>query len=959
MSRKRWLVGGGIAALGLVAALAAAAAAAVVVLVVAILVVTPMIAKPKIVAWLDGELDRRLAADVSFGDVSVSLVSSFPRLAVRVHDLAVVNEGAFEGTELVRAKEVGLALDLMSVVTGDQVRVRRISLIEPAIRIAVDRKGRTNLDAFMGGGGSDAGGGSSGGYALRLDDLTVQDLSLRIDDKQHKVRVRISDLDLTAKADFDGTLARVRSEAAVAGIGVRKGQMDLLRDARIDADVALDYDLPTGKATLGDNTVALNAMPLSFRGTVWPQEAGTDLDVAFETADTSFKALLSLVPAAFDDSFAGVDASGTIAVGGTVKGRYTSSDALPGFDVAVAVADGRFAYPGLPTSVDDVALDLRLHHPGGPMDALVIDVASLALEAAGAPVRAKVHVETPISDPDVAATVKGSIDLAALRSALPAAADAAPPSGRIDLDIEVAGKMSDFQAGNVGEVQAGGDFRGRDIRYVAEGWPELMVQTVDLTLGPQSAELREAKVTWDDSDVSVRGRIDGILPYLMADGVLSGRVAVQSTTMDLRPFEGTTDPEAAPTPAPRGKGKKGKGKPAPAPASDGAPMLVAVPPNVDLLTELGVGRLVTSSFEMRDVSGTIRVRDSAVEMDPLKARMLGGKVTLEGKYAAPTAERADVDVAITGLELDLAETVGTFATLRQIVPVLEGATGRYDSGLSLKMVLGPDGWPDLQTVASSGLFAPGGTTVRPAVLSSLRGSLGGDGFDSVAVAGTRIQYAFERGKLDLRPFALKLGTAPATLSGSVGVLDKKLNLAADVKVPTRLLKQSSPLLKDLRQAVGKDLDVLVKVTGTYDKPKLSVSLEGADVVDAIVDEVKDRVGEVLDDALGEARRQGDALVAAAEGEADKLRAEAKKQADKLRAEAKKLGDKLVADAKGNPVKSLAAKEAAKIGSSEADKAAKKVESEANKLADQAIAGAKAQRDKLLREAESRAKAATR
>ena len=115
--------------------------------------------------------------------------------------------------------------------------------------------------------------------------------------------------------------------------------------------------------------------------------------------------LLSLVPSAYDDSFAGVDAAGTLRLSGTAKGRYVDSDRLPAFDLDLAVENGRFKYPQLPSGVEDIALALTLHHPGGPKDALVVDVSSLSFRTAGAPVKVRAHVEHPVTDPDVRATV--------------------------------------------------------------------------------------------------------------------------------------------------------------------------------------------------------------------------------------------------------------------------------------------------------------------------------------------------------------------------------------------------------------------------------------------------------------------------------------------------------------------------------------------------------------------------
>ena len=65
---------------------------------------------------------------------------------------------------------------------------------------------------------------------------------------------------------------------------------------------------------------------------------------------------------------------------------------------------------------------------------------------------------------------------------------------------------------------------------------------------------------------------------------------------------------------------------------------------------------------------------------------------------------------------------------------------------------------------------------------------------SIALAGSRVAYAFNDGKIRIEPFTAKIGTLPATISGSAGVLDKTLNLTFALKVPTAALTGSAKAL---------------------------------------------------------------------------------------------------------------------------------------------------------------------
>lgn len=193
------------------------------------------------------------------------------------------------------------------------------------------------------------------------------------------------------------------------------------------------------------------------------------------------------------------------------------------------------------------------------------------------------------------------------------------------------------------------------------------------------------------------------------------------------------------------------------------------------------------------------------------------------------------------------------------------------------------------------------------------------------LGGARVGYAFRDGRIKLDPFTAKLGRIPATVSGTAGVLDRSLDLTMALRVPTAGLA-GSPLLASAKKVVGKDVDVRVRLTGTWKDPKVTVGVEG----DPALDAVKSVVTEGIDAALERAQ-----------AEADRILGAAREAADALRAEGKKKGDQLVKDAKGNPVKEALAKEAAKKVQKEADKAADKLLVEAKAKADELIAAARA------------------
>ena len=76
------------------------------------------------------------------------------------------------------------------------------------------------------------------------------------------------------------------------------------------------------------------------------------------------------------------------------------------------VDKGRFKYPDLPESVEDIFVDCKINSPEGKdMDGMVVDLKRFAMKMAGNPVEARMYLSTPISDPNVDAELRAQLDL--------------------------------------------------------------------------------------------------------------------------------------------------------------------------------------------------------------------------------------------------------------------------------------------------------------------------------------------------------------------------------------------------------------------------------------------------------------------------------------------------------------------------------------------------------------------
>src|ERR1044071_9612810 len=93
-----------------------------------ILVSVPFLFKGKIMAKIKEETNKNLNAKVDFSDAGLSLIRNFPNLSLSISNLSVINMEPFAGDTLVYSKSLDITIDLMSVISGDQIKIRKVSV---------------------------------------------------------------------------------------------------------------------------------------------------------------------------------------------------------------------------------------------------------------------------------------------------------------------------------------------------------------------------------------------------------------------------------------------------------------------------------------------------------------------------------------------------------------------------------------------------------------------------------------------------------------------------------------------------------------------------------------------------------------------------------------------------------------------------------------------------------------
>lgn len=898
--------------------------------VILLLIAAPFIFKDKIVAIVKEQANNNLNAKVDFGDFDLSLFSSFPDFRFRINNVSVVGIDEFKDDTLAYITELSTDINLKSVLSGDQYQINSIVIDRARIMAKVLKSGKANWDIAKPSADTSAAAPedtSATKFSMKLKEFKIKESFIVYDDQQGDMYSRLENLNYELKGDFTQDEFTLSNGLDIAKTTFRMSGLNYLSDVHTKVKMDLDMNMPKMTFVFKDNEFRLNDLTLGFEGLIAMPDTNINMDIKFNTRQTEFKSILSLIPSVYSKDFASVQTSGKLALDGYAKGIYNAVQ-MPAFGLNLAIINAMFKYPSLPKSVNNINVDVKVLNPNGNLDATTVDVNKFHLEMAGNPIDMIAHVKTPISDPGIRAELRGIINLASVKDFVPLE-KGDDLSGTIKSDIAVDGHMSAIDKKEYDKFKATGSFEIDQMNYKTTTLPYgVFLNTMKLNFTTQFVELAAFDAKLGKSDLRANGRIENFMQYMFKDDLIKGNFAVQGNYVDLNELMSSSSESAAATPS--------AASTASAATSSTESAVVVVPANIDFNLDCNITKILYTNMTIDNLVGNLAVRQQKVDMTNLRMGIIGGALTINGFYETTNPKRPTVGVNLRMENFDIQNTFNTFNTVQKLAPVGQYAKGRFTATLeNFKTSMNDKMEPDLATVSANGIFKTDKVTLGgfpPFV--KLGETLKIEQLKNMEVSNVNLNYFIKDGRLNLEPFTTKINAINTTISGSTG-LDQTIDYKWKLEIPRSMFGGAANsaltgLMNQANAAAGTNVALGEKVTvnalfgGTVTKPTVKTSLK---------DEGKSAVATVTTQALNagidKANEEAQKILEDAKAQCEKQKAEARDNAERTKQQGYAEADKLIEQA-NNPIAKVAAKKAAEV-------AKKKVDEKVQKIVDDAEA----------------------
>ncbi len=927
---------------------------------IVILAIIPFAFEGKIYETIQKKANENLNATLSFSDVDLSLLRNFPNLRVSINDLKVVNKAPFDGISMADIKSFSVVINIKSLFT-DEIEIRQILLEKPNLDIRVLADGKANYDIAIPDSAKPEPEEPSKPVKLSLKKYAIDEGNIRFDDKSLAMVMDFKNLNFEGNGDFaEDVFTMSTLTTADKGTFWFDG-VTYANEANTEIKADLAMDLGKMRFEFKDNEVRLNQLYLQANGWVSMPKEDIDMDIQFGATKTDFKNLLSMVPMEFAKDLEGVDATGKIGLNGFVKGTY-NDQSMPNIGLKVNIENGRFKYPDLPKSVDDVQVDLNVYADMNNEDNTVIDLNKCQLKIASNPIDMVLHLKTPESNPYIDFKGKLNIDLSTLKDVIPIGKEE-KIMGIIDADMMFKGNVNGAESGNFNGLQAEGKLNIKNFDYISDSLPyDIFVEDMALNFTPQQANLSNLAINVGKSKIKMNGSLTHYLEYAIKNEKLVGVLNFESPEINLNDFMSTPEEEVTKSE------ETAENKEAPI---DTTSSVVVLPNNIDFTLNSKIQKLTYDKTDFTNVGGQVRISGGKAIMNNLGLNGLGGTLTVNGEYDGNEGIQPSMNMNIDMNNVDIKTTTTTFVTLEKWSQAAKNCAGKISMRLDLKTMLDKQMMPINASVDAKGNIKTDDVVLTGYVpMIKLAEKTGLDKWKQpIHIKDVNVNFTIQQGIIKVQPFTVKVDDIPVKMEGQA-TLDQKIDytLETDVpldKFPSGLINQANSFIGQINNKLGTQLkpgnkiNLIARITGDVTNPEVKVTSKALgeeavqdlkeQAVQLVKEEVVKQATEFKNDALEKAKAEKEKLVQEAAKQAEKIKSEARAAAEKAKSQAYAEAEK-VASKGGNFIEKAANKKLAEEMKKSADKAYAKSIAEADKKADQLVKDANTKGDQLIQKA---------
>ena len=862
-----------------------------------ILIAVPILFKEDAKKAVDDAIAEQVNAHVFYDQegFSLSLFENFPNFTFSMKDFGVSGIDTFASDTLIQVASFEITLDLLSVISGEQIMINEISLKSPEITILSLSNGQNNYDIFKettDNTPSKTPTEEELTFSLAIKKWQIIDGNFTYDDLLNGIHTSLLGINHIGSGDFSQDIFDLMTKTTIVSVDLNYEGTNYLKEKTFDADLNMKMNLPDSKYTFSDNSLTLGALSVGLNGDViLPADSDMVLDIEFQSLDMSIKSILSLLPGDYSSYLENVSVDGDVNVAGSVIGAYNESR-LPDININAMISNGYLAYEEYPIPIEEIQLEAALLIPGINMDLMSFSMPKFSMQVEGQEFQSQMEFENLVNYTwDL--NTSGALDLGKIFQIIPV--EGVGLKGLISGNFETSGNMLLIEEEKYEQLPTKGSVQVTDFSLTDETLPvDISITEADLSFDNQQIALNQFKVLFGESDLQMTGTLENFIGYaLKPSEVLHGILNLSAQTLNFNPFLSMTDTSVTDA------------------AVDTSVLeIIRIPINIDVVLKTQIGQLLYDNLEFKNIDGKVTMSEGIAQLDNLDFDLLEGDFLMSGFYNSnPLLPLFNFNFKIASMSIK--ETFSSFNTIQEMAPLAKDLAGVFSTEFVSDGAFDTVMMPVMESLSVFGLIdLRSATYSNPKIMKGLN-KITGDQEEILKLQDINFEYGIADGTLIIEPFDFKLAGRTTTVYGSSGISgvqsDMDYILETDLKTGELGAAANNMIasLTGLNDLIAEEVRMKIKIEGNYEDPqfhldgisKTKKSSGDEKIKDLAKERAKNKLKEQQKLAEKKIQEELDKQKAVLKSEADKkaaaLKLEAVKKVEDIKEEAKEiLGDKL-------------------------------------------------------------------
>ena len=855
-----------------------------------ILIAVPILFKEDAKKAVDDAIAEQVNAHVFYDQegFSLSLFENFPNFTFSMKDFGVSGIDTFASDTLIQVASFEITLDLLSVISGEQIMINEISLKSPEITILSLSDGQNNYDIFKettDNTPSKTPTEEELTFSLAIKKWQIIDGNFTYDDLLNGIHTSLLGINHIGSGDFSQDIFDLMTKTTIVSVDLNYEGTNYLKEKTFDADLNMKMNLPDSKYTFSDNSLTLGALSVGLNGDViLPADSDMVLDIEFQSLDMSIKSILSLLPGDYSSYLENVSADGEVGIEGKVSGVYNELR-LPDININAMIFNGYLAYQEYPLPIEEVQLEAALVIPGVNMDLLSFSMPHFSMQVEGQDFQAQMEFNN-LANYTWDLNASGGLDLGKIFQIIPV--EGMDLKGLISGSFETSGNMLLIEEEKYEQLPTKGRVQVTDFSISDETLPvDIRITEADLSFDNEQIALTQFKVLFGESDLQMTGTLENFIGYALEPSeVLHGKLNFNAKILNLNPFLTATDTSVTDA------------------AVDTAVLeIIRIPINIDVALNTQIGRLLYDNLEFNDMEGKITMSEGIAQLDNLDFNLLAGGFLMSGFYNSnPPLPLFNFNFKISSMSIK--ETFSSFNTIQEMAPMAKDLAGVFSTEFVTDGVLDTAMMPVMESLFTFGFIDLESTTYsNPKFIKGLN-KITGDKEETLKLQDINFEYTIEDGTLTIEPFDFKLAGRTTTVYGSSGISGIQANmdytLETDLKTGNLGAAANNMIasLTGLNDLVAEEVRIKIKIERNYEDPQFRLDGISNTKKSPGDKKIKDLAKERAKNKLKKQQKLAEKKI---QEELDKQKAVLKVEADKkaaaLKLEAEKKGEDIKEEAK--------------------------------------------------------------